>query len=104
MYCSTIIAIKSQQFVDIFIALLAAKCCYGRQVNKRQATNAVPLLSTIGNVVLEKMFEVFGGPDTARSFATPDLYPWYTFCKWPIVNKPIQRMAYRRPGSTALQH
>jgi len=47
--------IKLPQFVYTFIALLAAKCCCGRQANKRQAAaNAVALLSTVGNVVLEK--------------------------------------------------
>jgi len=33
------------------MTLLAAKCCCGIQVNKRQvAANAVALLSTVGNV------------------------------------------------------
>jgi len=52
----TIITIKSNHFVYTFIALLAAKCCCGRQVNQRQgAANAVPPLCTIGDVALEKM-------------------------------------------------
>jgi len=38
--------------------LHAAKRCCGRQISKRQAAaNAVALLSTIGNVVLEKNVE-----------------------------------------------
>jgi len=42
--------------------LLAAKCCCGRQVNKRQAAaNTVAQLFTVGNVVLEEMCKVFGG-------------------------------------------
>jgi len=53
------------------IALPAGKFCFDRQVNKRQAAvNSVALLSTAGNVVLEKMCEVFGGPDVGRSLAT----------------------------------
>jgi len=55
MYCSTMTTIKSYYFIYTFIALLATKCCYGRQVNKRRAAgNAFALLSTVGNVVLEK--------------------------------------------------
>jgi len=55
MCSSTIITTKSHNFVYTLIALLAAKCCCGRQINKRQAAaNAVALLSTVGNVVLEK--------------------------------------------------
>jgi len=47
-----------------FLALLAAKCCCGRQVDKRQAAaNAVALLSIVGNAALEKMCKVFGGPE-----------------------------------------
>jgi len=54
MFFGTIITIKSHHFVYTFITLLAATCC-SRQVNKRQATaNAVALLPTVGNVVLEK--------------------------------------------------
>jgi len=65
MYCTAII-IKSHHFVYTFIALFAAKCYCGRQDNKGQAAvNAVALLSTFGNVVLEKMSKVFGGPDAA---------------------------------------
>jgi len=64
MYCTTIISIKSHHFVYTFIALLAGKCCCGRQVNKRQAAaNAVALLFTVANEVLEKMCKAFGGPD-----------------------------------------
>jgi len=60
MYCSTITIIKSHHFVYTFRALLAAKCCCGKQVNKRQAAaNAFALLSTV--VVLEKMCKVLGG-------------------------------------------
>ena len=36
MYCSTTITIKSHHFVYTFVALLAAKCCCDRQVNKRR--------------------------------------------------------------------
>jgi len=62
MYCSTIITTKSHHFVYTFVALLATKCCCGREVNKSQAAaNAVVLLSTVGNAVLEKMCKVFGG-------------------------------------------
>jgi len=56
-----------------FLVLLAAtvsvacsycKCCCDRQVNKRQASaNAIALLSTVGNMVLEKTCTVFGEPD-----------------------------------------
>jgi len=54
MYCSTILTIKSHPFVYTLIGLLPAECCCGRQGNKRQAgANAVALLSTVGNVVLE---------------------------------------------------
>jgi len=60
MYHSTIITIKSHHFINTFIVLLAAKFCCGRQVNKRQtAANAVAL-STVRNVVLEKMCKIFG--------------------------------------------
>jgi len=59
MYCSTKITTNSHHLVYTFIALLAAKCCCGRQANKRQvAANAVALLSTVRKVVLEKMCEV----------------------------------------------
>ena len=37
MYGSTIITIKSNHFVYTFIALFAARCCWRRQVTKRQA-------------------------------------------------------------------
>jgi len=48
MYCSKIITINSHCFVSAPTVLLAAKCCYGRQVNKRQAAaNADALLSTV---------------------------------------------------------
>jgi len=41
--------------------LFAAKCYCGRQVNKRQAAaNAVAVMFTVANVVLEK--NVQGGP------------------------------------------
>jgi len=64
MYCSAMTAIKSHHSVCTSIALLAAKCCCSRQVNKRQAAaNAVVLLSTVGNVLPAKMCKVFGGPD-----------------------------------------
>ena len=82
MYCNTMITKKSH-FVYTFIALLPAKCCYGRQVNKRQAVaNAVVLLSTVENVVLHKMRKVFVGRikvvggrvrSSGRSLATPVL-------------------------------
>jgi len=53
--CSTTITTKSPRIVYTFTALLAAKCCCGRQVNKRQAAaNAGALLPTVGNVGLEK--------------------------------------------------
>jgi len=58
MYCSTIITTKSQYFVHPFVMLHAAQRCCGRQVSKRQAAaNPVALLSTVGNVVLEKIVE-----------------------------------------------
>jgi len=63
MYCRTIITIKSRHFVYTFLTLLAANCCCGRQVNKRQtAANAVALLFTAGKVVFEKVCNVIGGP------------------------------------------
>jgi len=63
MYCSTI-TLKSHRVVYTFVALPAAKCCCGRQVNKRQtAPNAAALLSIVGNVVLQKTCKVFGSPD-----------------------------------------
>jgi len=54
MYCSTIITKQTYHCVYTFIVLLASKFCWSKQVNKRQAVNAVTLLSTVGNVVLEK--------------------------------------------------
>jgi len=71
MYCSTIITTKSQHFL-YFIALLAAKCCCSRQVNKRQAAaKADALLSAVGNVVLEKMCKLLGGPDAGQLLGGP---------------------------------
>jgi len=53
MYCTTILTIKSHHIVYTFMALLTAKCCCGRQINKRQAAaSAVALLSIFENVVL----------------------------------------------------
>ena len=58
VYCITIMTMKSHHFVYIFVALIAAKCWCGRRVSKRQAAaNAVTLMSTVGNVVLEKNVE-----------------------------------------------
>jgi len=54
--------INPHRFVPTFIALLAAKCCRSRQVNKRQATVNAVALSTVANVVLKKVCTVFGGP------------------------------------------
>ena len=62
MYHSTIITIKSHPLIYTFLSLLAAKCCCSRQVDKRQvAVNAIALLSTVGNVVVEKKRKVFAG-------------------------------------------
>jgi len=62
MYCSKIITINSHCFVSAPTVLLAAKCCYGRQVNKRQAAaNADALLSTVSEKwYLKKMCKAFG--------------------------------------------
>jgi len=60
IYCSTIITIKPHHCVYTFIALLAAKSCCGRQVNKREAAaTAIALPSTVRNAVLEKMCKMF---------------------------------------------
>jgi len=50
MYCTT----KQQQNRTILFTLFFIRAA---------AITAVALLSTVGNVVLEKMCKVFGGPD-----------------------------------------
>jgi len=50
MYCTT----KQQQNHTILFTLFFIRAA---------AITAVALLSTVGNVVLEKMCKVFGGPD-----------------------------------------